>query len=133
MKVSGRLLVNTKIIIDFFKGNETIRKKLAEGEVFLPSIVIGELYFGAYASGLVINRKKCLEEVAYFLDNYPVLEVNEATAHHYGETKSQFKSMGKPIPDNDIWIAALAIEHNIALVTADQHFNHIKELETTAW
>lgn len=66
MKVSGKLLVDTNIIVDFFKGNQTIRVKLAEEEIFLPSIVIGELYFGAYASGLVANRKKRLKEIAYF-------------------------------------------------------------------
>lgn len=132
-QVSGRFLVDTNVVVDFFKGDQTIRMKLAEGEIFLPSIVIGELYFGAYASGVVANKKKRLKEIAYFLDNYPVLEVSETTAHHYGGIKSQLKSLGKPIPENDLWIAALAIEHDIALVTADQHFSHIKELETVAW
>ncbi|WP_201568278.1 MULTISPECIES: type II toxin-antitoxin system VapC family toxin [unclassified Imperialibacter] len=131
-QVSGRFLVDTNVVVDFFKGDQTIRMKLAEGEIFLPSIVIGELYFGAYASGVVANKKKRLKQIAYFLDNYPVLEVSETTAHHYGGIKSQLKSL-KPIPENDVWIAALAIEHDIALVTADQHFSHIKELETVAW
>ena len=83
-QVSGRFLVDTNVVVDFFKGDQTIRMKLAEGEIFLPSIVIGELYFGAYASGVVANKKKRLKEIAYFLDNYPVLEVSETTAHHYG-------------------------------------------------
>lgn len=74
-----------------------------------------------------------MKDIAHFTENYPVLEVSEITAYHYGEIKSQLKSIGKPIPENDIWIAALAIEHEIALVTADQHFNYIKALETVAW
>ena len=133
MKMSGRFLVDTNVIVDFFKGDQTIKTKLAEEEILLPSTVIGELYFGAFASRVVTNKKKRLEEVAYFLDNYPVLGISETTAYNYGEIKSQLKSKGKPIPENDIWIAALAIEHDITLITADQHFSYITELETTTW
>ena len=61
------------------------------------------------------------------------MQISKTSAHHYGEIKAQLKSIGKPIPENDIWIAALAIEHGMDLVTADQHFNHIKKLQTVAW
>lgn len=133
MKVSGRFLIDTNIIVDFFNGKQKIKTKLAKEEVFIPAVVIGELYFGAYASRVVVNREKRIKEVAYFLENYPVMEVSKTTAHHYGELKSYLKSVGKPIPENDIWIAALAIEHEMVLVSADQHFNHIKQLETVTW
>ncbi|MEM8569036.1 MAG: hypothetical protein AAGF85_21430 [Bacteroidota bacterium] len=57
------------------------------------------------------GRKKRLKEIAYFLEQYPIVEVSEKTANYYGQIKSQLKQMGKPIPENDVWIAALAKEY----------------------
>lgn len=73
-KVNGRFLVDTNIIIDFFTGDQAIRMNFAQGEIFIPSIVIGELYFGAFASGIVANRKRRLKDIAHFTENYPVPE-----------------------------------------------------------
>ncbi len=133
MKMDGSFLIDTNIIIDFFKGDQSIGIKLLKEEVFIPSIVIGELYFGAFGSGVVRNRMKRFKEIEIFSDSYPILEVSGSTALIYGDIKSQLKSMGKPIPENDIWIAALALEHNLILVSSDQHFSQIKKLETSTW
>ncbi len=133
MKVSGRYLLDTNVIVDFFKGDQAIRLNLGQGEFFIPSIVIGELYYGAYASGLVTKREKRLNELSSFLSIFPVLEVGEKTANHYGFIKSQLKSMGKPIPENDIWIAAMAIENGLPLVTRDHHFTNLPELIIEKW
>lgn len=129
----SRFLIDTNIVVDFFKGDRTINRNLSEGEIFISSIVVGELYFGAYASMLAKNRKKRLEEITLFISKYPILEVDEKTSDYYGQIKTQLKLSGKPIPENDIWIAAIAKEHDLPLVTRDNHFGHIEGLETIIW
>lgn len=134
MKVSGReYLIDTNIVVDFFKGDSNIIKQLSVREIFVPSIVVGELYFGAYASSFVDSQTKRLSEIAYFVEKYTVLKISRDTSDHYGRIKAQLKAMGTPIPENDIWIAALAKEHNLQVVTKDKHFTHIPDLETLEW
>ena len=55
------------------------------------------------------------------------------TSRHYAIVKSYLKSKGTPIPENDIWIAALAKQHRLTLVTRDKHFNNIHELLLESW
>ncbi len=132
--MSGNLfLLDTNIVVDFFKGDPAIANSLASSELFIPSIVVGELYFGAYASGIKHSREKRLKEIAYFVEQYPVVEVSEKTADYYGQIKSELKQLGKPIPENDVWIAALAKEYNLPIISRDQHFTHVPGLEVTAW
>ena len=96
-------LLDTNIIVDFFKGDPAIVSGLANSELFIPCIVVGELYFGAYASGIVRSREKRLKEIGYFVEHYPIVDVSEKTADYYGQIKSYLKQSGKPIPENDIW------------------------------
>ena len=91
------------------------------------------MYFGAYASSIQHSRKKRLKEISYFLEQYPIVEVSEKTADHYGQIKSQLKQLGKPIPENDIWIVALSKEYNLPIVSRDKHFTYIPDLEVTVW
>ena len=132
--MNGNLfLLDTNIIIDFFKGDPSITKSLANNELFIPSIVVGELYFGAYASGITHSREKRLKQITYFLEQYPIVEVAEKTADYYGQIKSQLKELGRPIPENDLWIVALAKEYNLPVVTRDKHFSQIPALEIVVW
>lgn len=128
-----RFLIDTNIIVDFFKGDQVIKEKLSANEIFIPSIVIGELYFGAYTSSIFTNQRKRLKEIFDFISKYPILEVDKNTSEHYGKIKSQLKLKGYPIPENDIWIAAIVLQHNLTIVTKDKHFNKIEELVIEAW
>ncbi|HID51436.1 MAG TPA: type II toxin-antitoxin system VapC family toxin [Anaerolineae bacterium] len=62
-----------------------------------------------------------------------MLSCDIGTAHVYGKVKDNLRKKGRPIPENDVWIAALAIEHNLTLATRDAHFAEIEKLETEAW
>jgi tRNA(fMet)-specific endonuclease VapC len=66
-------------------------------------------------------------------DRYAVLKIDELTAENYGEIKAFLRKNGTPIPENDIWIAAIAMRFKLQLITRDQHFNHIKNLDLLAW
>ena len=98
--------------------------------VFVPSIAIGELCFGARKSKRVRENPALIDE---FAANSVVLGCDIATARRYGEVKNGLRLKGRPIPENDIWIAAMALQHGLALATRDAHFSEVEGLEVVAW
>lgn len=93
--------------------------------IYLPSIVCGELQFGALNSS---RKDENIIKLRSFIDNCMVLSVNKIVAEIYAEIRLSLKQNGTPIPENDIWIAAICIANNLPLFTLDKHFSHIKEL-----
>ena len=129
--MSGRYLLDTNIIIALFANERTVQDKLAQAdEVFIPSVVMGELYFGAQKS---VKATKNLARIDELASNTVVLGCDTETARYYGEVKNALRIKGHPIPENDIWIAAVAFQHNLTLVTRDTHFNEIENLEVVVW
>lgn len=59
--------------------------------------------------------------------------VNEATCINYGLIKASLRKKGKPIPENDIWIAAIAMQHSLVVATRDKHFDEVDGLSTEEW
>ncbi|MGH8552807.1 MAG: type II toxin-antitoxin system VapC family toxin [Methylococcales bacterium] len=98
--------------------------------MFLPGIVLGELYYGARKS---IHFKQNSARIDELPTNSVVLFCDLATAQHYGAIKAQLRSKGKPIPENDIWIAAIGQQHQLAIVTRDNHFQHVDNLVIEQW
>jgi tRNA(fMet)-specific endonuclease VapC len=95
-------------------------------QIFVPATVVGELMLGAYRAA---NTQKHLDQVASFLDNCSVLPVDAETADVYAKLKAGLMKKGKPIPENDIWIAAVALQHNLPLFTSDAHFKEIESIQ----
>jgi tRNA(fMet)-specific endonuclease VapC len=62
-----------------------------------------------------------------------VLKVDQYTAEIYAQIRFELKQKGRPLPDNDIWIAALARQHNLSLVTRDSHFNVVDGIQRMSW
>ena len=121
----NRCLLDTSVIIHIFKENADIIAQLqAFSEIFVPSIAAGELYYGAYCSG---NITKHLDQSNEFLRKYTTLSPDIITGD-YGRIKKSLKDKGKPIPENDIWIAAIAIQFNLPLFALDRHFKEIINL-----
>ncbi len=124
--MSGKYLLDTNIVIALFQGEQPILDKITQFKsVFTPSIVVGELYFGAFKSSKIKENVTRINEFA--LKN-EILSCDQHTAKIYGEIKSGLKSIGKPIPENDIWIAATALQYNLTLITRDSHFNYVSGL-----
>lgn len=94
-------------------------------DIALPVIVIGELRFGALNSG---KSKQNLERIERLVSRCRALDVTMATAEVYARLRAGLKAKGRPIPENDIWIAALCVEHAIPLATSDAHFDVVEEL-----
>lgn len=129
--MNGRFLLDTNIIIALFAKDPQIHDRISNVvEVFVPCIAIGELYFGAYKSVKVQENIIRIDEFAL---NNAVLSCNAETAKRYGDIKSHLKDKGQPIPENDIWIAAIAQQYDLTLVTKDPHFNAIENLKIKAW
>jgi tRNA(fMet)-specific endonuclease VapC len=98
--------------------------------VFLSSIVLGELFFGAQRSARSTENAARISE---FAARGSVLACDSGTARHYGRIKSRLREVGRPIPENDIWIAATARQHGLTLVSRDAHFDEVGGLELVAW
>ena len=125
-------LLDTNIVIGLFANESSITEKIKSfsGSIFIPSIVLGELFYGAEQSTRKDENRKKIEELA---ESSLVLECDLDTARSYGKLKNQLKIKGSPIPENDIWIAALADQHKLKLVTRDKHFNSIETISIEAW
>ncbi len=129
--MNGKFLLDTNIIIALFAKDPRIHNRIANAqEVFVPCIAIGELYFGAYKSTKVQENIIRIDEFAL---NNAVLSCNTETAKRYGDIKNHLKDKGQPVPENDIWIAAIAQQYGLTLVTKDPHFNAIENLKIEAW
>jgi tRNA(fMet)-specific endonuclease VapC len=61
-------------------------------------------------------------------DDIEILFADEQTTHHYASVYAQLRRQGTPIPTNDVWIAALALQHDLVLCTRDRHFEHLPQI-----
>jgi tRNA(fMet)-specific endonuclease VapC len=131
MARTGRFLLDTNIVIALFAREAAVQQRLAEAsKVFVPSIVLGELYYGARKSTRVAENLARLDE---FVVSSTVLPCGTATAQQYGDIKNKVRAKGRPIPENDIWIAAIAMQHQLTLVAPDGHFHEVDDLQIEAW
>lgn len=129
--MSGRFLLDTNIVIAVFANDSTVQARLTSApEVFVPAIVLGELYYGAHKSSRVADNIQKLNE---FAANTAVLAIDTATAQEYGRIKNGLRAKGRPIPENDIWIAAIAMQYDLTLVTRDGHFREVVGLRIESW
>ena len=131
IQVSGKYLLDTNIVVALFAGDGSVQEKLAgASRVFVPSIVLGELHYGARKSGQTEKNLARLEE---FAASSAVAACDAGTAREYGIIKDQLRKRGRPIPENDIWIAAIVRQHDFVLVTRDNHFSEIEDLKMEKW
>lgn len=127
----NRFLLDTNAIIALQREDEAAKRLLsAATDVFVPVVAVGELYYGAYKSQRVEENRR---NVAAFIASRVVLQVDADTADVYGQVKQGLRAKGRPIPENDIWIAALAIQYDLILVTNDAHFDVVDNLNWRRW
>ena len=129
--MSGKYLLDTNIVIALFAEDPSVQKHIAKAEeIFIPATVIGELFFGAFKSG---RPKANSAHIENFAAGNAVLACDIGTSKESGRIKHRLHKKGRPIPENDIWIAALAMEHGLTLVSRDEHFEKIDELKRALW
>lgn len=129
--MSGSYLLDTNIVIALFADDPAVVGALGSAlTTFVPTIVLGELYYGAYRSG---RQQANLERVTHFARASALLNCDAETARVYGEVKQRLSDRGRPIPENDVWIAALAQQHGLTLVTRDSHFSEVETMTIERW
>lgn len=127
----NKFLLDTSIVIDVFAGNKDMADKIKELSAFyISTIILGELYIGI---NRVLNKEKHLAKLNSFLKLCNVIDVDSLTAQYYGEIIAALYKKGKPLPTNDVWIAASSIQHNFTLIAKDNHFNEIDNLLMQSW
>ena len=119
-------LVDTNVIIRFFKGETELFSLFDDMEnLYISSITVGELMYGAELSKKSdFNRENYFCFCQQMKVLYPDLEI----AKSYGKIKASLKEKCKPIPENDIWIAATCHAADLILITADSDFDFVDEI-----
>ena len=129
--MNGRFLLDTNIVIAIFSNDKSVLDPLElVEEVFIPIIVLGELYYGAQKSNMIESN---LTRINEFAESCSVLICDTETSRQYGEIKNLLRAKGRPIPENDIWIAAIAKQHELTLISRDDHFKEIDNFLTLSW
>lgn len=120
--------LDTNAYSDFMRGDASrVRLVRTARRLILPLMVLGELRAG-FAAG---NRGAAnAANLQRFLNSprVSVLLPDEQTTHHYAHLFGQLRKNGTPIPTNDLWIAALVVQHDLVLCTADPHFQHLPQV-----
>ncbi|HEV8042318.1 MAG TPA: type II toxin-antitoxin system VapC family toxin [Bryobacteraceae bacterium] len=123
-----RVALDTNRLTDLFKGDTSLAAWLETcEEVWIPLIVLAEIKAGFYA-GSEQQRNQILLRRLLSKATVQILLPGRETAEQYARLFVQLKRAGTPVPDNDLWIAALALEHDLMLITRDRHFQHIPQL-----
>jgi tRNA(fMet)-specific endonuclease VapC len=129
--MAGSLLLDTSFVIDLFARKPGAERVVAAApELYLPSIALGELLYGAERS---TRRAENTAEVEEFAASVAILSCDAETAWHYGEIKASLRRRGRPLPDNDVWIASVARQHELTVVARDAHFHEVPGLALLTW
>jgi tRNA(fMet)-specific endonuclease VapC len=123
-----RIAIDSNRYDDLITGDAKVAAIVETAEaVYLPFIVVGELRAGFAAGKRQAEHERLLRRLL-LKDGVEVLFADEQTTHHYAQAYAQLRRQGTPIPTNDLWIAALVLQHDLALCTRDRHFEHLPQI-----
>ena len=124
--MNGDFLLDTNIVIALFEDDPLVRERLAaRPRVMISVTVLGELYFGAFKSS---DLARNLRRINDLLSETALVECDAETAYEYGIIRNELRLKGRPIPENDIWVAAMARQYGMTLVSRDRHFAEVDRL-----
>ena len=123
-----RLVLDTNRYVDLCRGDVSVIEIVETAdEVWLPFVVVGELRAG-FAVGTQGSRNETVLRRFLLKSGVGVLYPDEQTTHHYADVYRQLRKQGTPIPTNDMWIAALALQYSLVLCARDMHFDALPQL-----
>ena len=123
-----RLALDTNRYVDFCRGDPAAVGHMQEAErIYLPFVTLAELRAGFLCGTKARQNERVLTR---FLNSprVRVLFPDDQTIHHYARLFQQLRQQATPIPTNDIWIAALVLQHDLPLYARDRHFDHLPQL-----
>ncbi|MCL2660132.1 MAG: type II toxin-antitoxin system VapC family toxin [Acidobacteriaceae bacterium] len=125
------MILDTNGLSAFADGESAIESFLRKADqIAVPVIVLGEYRFGIARSR---NRRHYEQWIADYLPTFRVLDVDEQTTLSYCAVRSELTDAGRPIPSNDLWIAALCRQHSLPLLSRDRHFDFVTGIKRLAW
>lgn len=123
-----RLALDTNRYVDMCKGVASTVALLEQAELIaLPFVVLGELRAGFAHGRRPADNERILRRFL-LTEGVRVLFADDQTTHHYAAVYSQLRKQGTPIPTNDMWLAALVLQHNLVLHARDKHFDHLPQI-----
>jgi tRNA(fMet)-specific endonuclease VapC len=125
------MILDTNALSAAADGDPGVAAVLARAEqMTIPVIVLGE-----YRHGIAQSRNRASYEnwLVGLLNDCMVLDIQEPTTHYYAEITLELRRKGKPIPTNDIWIAALCRQHSLPLLSRDRHFDLVAGTKRIDW
>ena len=125
------MILDTNALSAFIDGEPAIGVRLsAERHAAIPVIVLGEFRYGISSSKYRGRYERWLED---HLSQFEILDITEPTAVTYARLRVSLNKIGRPIPANDGWIAALALQHRLPVLSRDEHFDAVPELRRATW
>ena len=126
-----QLVLDTNALSDFAELEPSIMALLADVQrLAVPVVVIGEYRFGIAQTRDATDYNNWLNRLVI---ESSVLDVTDQTTHHYAAIRLQLKRIGRPIPMNDVWIAALCRQHELPLLSRDRHFDAVAGIQRLDW
>jgi len=126
--VAVRLALDTNRYTDLCRGDASVVETVEHAnEVWLPFIVVGELRAG-FAVGSQGSRNEAVLRRFLLKPGVNLLYADDQTTYHYAAVYRQLRKQGTPIPTNDMWIAALVLQHSLVLFARDAHFDAVPQL-----
>jgi tRNA(fMet)-specific endonuclease VapC len=125
------VILDTNAISAMAEGDTALEKVLPDvASQFIPVICVGE-----YRAGIIQSkaRKELERWLAMLEQSRSVLGVEVNTAHFYAGVIADLRKRGRMIPINDAWIAALALQHDLPVVSRDRHFDEVKNVRRVSW
>ena len=127
-------LLDTDTCIYWLRNRQSVRERVREvgwNQISICVITVAELYYGAYNSNRVTEN---LARAEFFIQNLPVLPLNDTALRRFGELKAELRRIGQPIADFDLLIASVALAESYILVTNNtRHYDRIPELQLENW
>jgi tRNA(fMet)-specific endonuclease VapC len=125
------IIVDMNAVSDFWRRVPQVMAHFDNPQtVFVPSVVIGELYYMALNSA---RKAENLERLDAFSSRYPILRPDADTEFLYGYVVYRLKQRSLIIPDHDAWIAAAALQFDLSVLSRDKHLTYVNEIKVISW
>ena len=124
------MILDTNAISDLLKNDVALVEVLGQDDHHLPVIALGEYQYGLMRSKL---RSEIELRLRQWTALWTVLTIGEETARYYASTREQLRADGTPIPENDVWIAALAGQYGLPVCSKDAHFDCVAGITRVSW
>lgn len=124
----SRIMVDTSAYAAFLRGHPEIKLSLQQAdEIFLNPVILGEMIAG-FLMGKNEKKNRAIMQDFLSSSRVGIIEIDEETSERYAVIVSYLRRKGTPIPTNDLWIAASAMQHGLKVLTTDQHYLEVSQI-----